>query len=137
MKIAFKGDLEIRCVKDDQMPEGCPIIDRIAMCLPEALLHVPQIAIHSIKDFHLDRKWLLSVPNNHICPARWSTWCREGIIDPFAKQPCPEMGIHDCFKLCRFGLIRQRWQVLNQDREVVMTMEGWGMYGRRPETALA
>jgi acyl dehydratase len=30
------------------------------------------------------------------------------------------------------GLIRQRWQVLNQDREVVMTMEGWGMIRRRP-----
>lgn len=30
------------------------------------------------------------------------------------------------------GLIRQRWQVLNQDREVVMTMEGWGMLRRRP-----
>ena len=31
------------------------------------------------------------------------------------------------------GLIRQRWQVLNQDREVVMTMEGWGMLRRRPQ----
>ena len=31
------------------------------------------------------------------------------------------------------GLIRQRWQVLNQDREVVMTMEGWGMIRRRPQ----
>jgi len=30
------------------------------------------------------------------------------------------------------GLIRQRWEVLNQDREVVMTMEGWGMLRRRP-----
>lgn len=30
------------------------------------------------------------------------------------------------------GLVRQRWQVLNQQREVVMTMEGWGMLRRRP-----
>lgn len=30
------------------------------------------------------------------------------------------------------GLLRQRWQVLNQQREVVMTMEGWGMMRRRP-----
>ena len=29
------------------------------------------------------------------------------------------------------GLVRQRWQVLNQQREVVMTMEGWGMFRRR------
>lgn len=30
------------------------------------------------------------------------------------------------------GLLRQRWQVLNQHRDVVMTMEGWGMIRRRP-----
>ena len=35
------------------------------------------------------------------------------------------------------GLLRQRWQVLNQDREVVMTMEGWGMIRRRPTGAAA
>ena len=30
------------------------------------------------------------------------------------------------------GLVRQRWEVLNQHRKVVMTMEGWGMLRRRP-----
>lgn len=30
------------------------------------------------------------------------------------------------------GLTRSRWEVLNQDREVVLRMEGWGMFGRRP-----
>ncbi len=30
------------------------------------------------------------------------------------------------------GLVRQRWEVLNQAREVVLTMEGWGMFRRRP-----
>ena len=29
------------------------------------------------------------------------------------------------------GLIRSAWEVLNQQDEVVMTMEGWGMFGRR------
>jgi acyl dehydratase len=29
------------------------------------------------------------------------------------------------------GLLRNRWQVLNQDSEVVMEMEGWGMFRRR------
>ena len=29
------------------------------------------------------------------------------------------------------GLVQSRWEVLNQDREVVMAMEGWGMFGRR------
>jgi acyl dehydratase len=30
------------------------------------------------------------------------------------------------------GLVRSRWEVLNQRQEVVMTMEGWGMFRRRP-----
>lgn len=29
------------------------------------------------------------------------------------------------------GLVQSRWEVLNQRREAVMTMEGWGMYRRR------
>jgi len=30
------------------------------------------------------------------------------------------------------GLLRSRWEALNQGGELVMTMEGWGMVGRRP-----
>ena len=30
------------------------------------------------------------------------------------------------------GLIRSHWEALNQNGDVVMTMEGWGMLGRRP-----
>jgi acyl dehydratase len=30
------------------------------------------------------------------------------------------------------GLVKQRWQAVNQAGETVLTMEGWGMYGRRP-----
>jgi len=30
------------------------------------------------------------------------------------------------------GLVRCRWEVLNQHRDAVMSMEGWGMFGRRP-----
>jgi acyl dehydratase len=30
------------------------------------------------------------------------------------------------------GLVRSRWEVLNQLDEPVLTMEGWGMFGRRP-----
>jgi len=33
------------------------------------------------------------------------------------------------------GLTRSRWEVLNQQREVVLRMEGWGMFGRRPPPA--
>ncbi len=30
------------------------------------------------------------------------------------------------------GLIRSQWLVLNQDGDTVMSMEGWGMFRRRP-----
>ena len=31
----------------------------------------------------------------------------------------------------QIGLVRSAWEVLNQKDEVVMTMEGWGMFGKR------
>jgi len=30
------------------------------------------------------------------------------------------------------GLVNSRWEAVNQRGETVMTMEGWGMFGRRP-----
>jgi acyl dehydratase len=30
------------------------------------------------------------------------------------------------------GLVKSRWEAVNQDGETVMTMDGWGMFGRRP-----
>ncbi len=30
------------------------------------------------------------------------------------------------------GLVRSQWEMINQHREPVLTMEGWGMFGRRP-----
>ena len=31
----------------------------------------------------------------------------------------------------KVGLILSKWEVLNQHRELVLTMQGWGMFGRR------
>jgi acyl dehydratase len=31
------------------------------------------------------------------------------------------------------GLVKSRWEAVNQAGETVMTMEGWGMFGRRPK----
>ena len=30
------------------------------------------------------------------------------------------------------GLVRTRWELRNQHGDTVLTMEGWGMFGRRP-----
>ena len=31
------------------------------------------------------------------------------------------------------GLVKHRWEAVNQAGETVLTMEGWGMFGRKPE----
>ncbi|MDE2093455.1 MAG: MaoC family dehydratase [Burkholderiales bacterium] len=33
------------------------------------------------------------------------------------------------------GLVLSKWEVLNQHRDTVLTMQGWGMFGRREPTA--
>ena len=33
------------------------------------------------------------------------------------------------------GLVLSKWEVLNQQRAVVLTMQGWGMFGRRAPAA--
>ena len=33
------------------------------------------------------------------------------------------------------GLVLSQWEVLNQQRDIVLTMQGWGMFGRREPTA--
>ena len=35
------------------------------------------------------------------------------------------------FDLAPVGLVLSRWRVSNQHGEDVMTMQGWGMFGRR------
>jgi len=30
------------------------------------------------------------------------------------------------------GLVKHRWEAVNQAGDLVLTMEGWGMFGRRP-----
>jgi acyl dehydratase len=35
----------------------------------------------------------------------------------------------------KVGLVLSKWEVLNQHRELVLTMQGWGMFGRREPAA--
>jgi acyl dehydratase len=59
-------------------------------------------------------RWLAPVrPGDTVTYRRWITDARE-------SQSRPGM-----------GLVRSRWEAVNQRGELVMTMEGWGMFGRR------
>lgn len=46
---------------------------------------------------------------------------RRTVLETRASQSRPDM-----------GLVRSRTEALNQAGELVMSMEGWGMFGRRP-----
>jgi acyl dehydratase len=35
------------------------------------------------------------------------------------------------------GLVSSKWEVMNQNRDVVLSMQGWGMFGRREPAASA
>jgi acyl dehydratase len=35
----------------------------------------------------------------------------------------------------KVGLVLSKWEVLNQRHEIVLTMQGWGMFGRREAAA--
>jgi hypothetical protein len=35
------------------------------------------------------------------------------------------------------GLVLSKWETLNQRGEVVLAMQGWGMFGRRARVAAA
>lgn len=49
---------------------------------------------------------------------------RMTVLEARASQSRPEI-----------GLVRSGWEVFNQHDELVMTMEGWGMFGRRGSDA--
>ena len=60
-------------------------------------------------------RWLKPVrPGDTIC-------YRRTVLESRASQSRPGV-----------GLLRSRTEALNQHGEVVMSMEGWGMFGRRP-----
>jgi len=62
-----------------------------------------------------EMRWLIPVrPGDTIC-------YRRTVLESRASQSRPGV-----------GLLRSRTEALNQHGEVVMSMEGWGMFGRRP-----
>jgi acyl dehydratase len=58
----------------------------------------------------------------------------EAEIVAFARQFDPQPFHTDAEAAARsaFGLVKHRWEARNQDGELVLSMEGWGMFGRKP-----
>jgi len=89
--------------------------------------HICAIAMRLMVDKYVARSASLGSPG--LDNIRWQKPVRPGdtityrriVLESRASQSRPGV-----------GLLRSRTEALNQHGEVVMSMEGWGMFGRRP-----
>lgn len=88
--------------------------------------HTVAIVMRMMCDSYLNQSASLGSPG--VDNVRWLKPVRPGdtiraqrtVLESRASQSRPEM-----------GLVKTRWEVFNQDGELVMTMEGTGMFQRR------
>lgn len=89
--------------------------------------HTAAMVMRMMVDSYLGRSASLGSPG--IDNLRWLKPVRPGdtlkgrrvVLETRASQSRPEM-----------GMVKMRWEVSNQTDEMVMTMEGYGMFKRRP-----
>ena len=88
--------------------------------------HTVALVMRMMCDSYLNQSASLGSPG--VDNVRWLKPVRPGdtirarrtVLESRASQSRPEM-----------GLVKTRWEVFNQDDELVMTMEGYGMFRRR------
>lgn len=88
--------------------------------------HTVAMVMRMMCDSYLNQSASLGSPG--VDNVRWLKPVRPGdtiraqrtVLESRASQSRPEM-----------GLVKSRWEVFNQDGELVMTMEGYGMFRRR------
>ena len=93
--------------------------------------HTVAMVMRMMCDSYLNQSASLGSPG--VDNVRWLKPVRPGdtiraqrtVLESRASQSRPEM-----------GLVKTRWEVFNQDGELVMTMEGYGMFQRRSAGAL-
>lgn len=88
--------------------------------------HTVAIVMRMMCDAYLNQSASLGSPG--VDNVRWLKPVRPGdtiraqrtVLETRASQSRPEM-----------GLVKHRWEVFNQDHDLVMTIEGYGMFQRR------
>jgi acyl dehydratase len=89
--------------------------------------HTCSVAMRIICESYLKHAASLGAPGvDHI---RWPKPVRPGDTLVFQREV---LAARASTTRPGVGLVKHRWQALNQRGELVMTMEGWGMFGRRP-----
>ena len=92
--------------------------------------HTCSVAMRIMVDSYL--KHAASVGSPGMDQIRWRLPVRSGDTVSFRREV---LAARASATRPGVGLVQQRWVATNQRGEVVMTMEGWGMFRRRPAAA--
>jgi len=90
--------------------------------------HTCSVGMRLTVDSHVSKTKSLGSPG--LDNIRWLKPVRAGDTITYARvvlESRPSASRPDA------GLVKSRWEAVNQAGELVMTMEGWGMFGRRPK----
>jgi len=90
--------------------------------------HTCSVGMRMICDSYINRSVSMGAPG--VDNIRWPNPVRAGdtvtyrrvLLEKRASNSRPDM-----------GLVKTRWEAVNQRGETVLTMDGWGMFGRRPQ----
>lgn len=91
--------------------------------------HTCSVAMRAMVDSYLRRAASLGAPG--VDEIRWPKPVRPGDTLVFRREV---LAARASATRPGVGLVKHRWEATNQRGELVMTMEGWGMFRRRPST---
>lgn len=89
--------------------------------------HTCSVAMRLIADSYLNHAAGLGAPG--VDNVRWLKPVRPGDTLAFAREILAKRA---STTRPGVGLVQHRWEATNQHGELVFSMEGWGMFGRRP-----
>jgi acyl dehydratase len=89
--------------------------------------HTCSVAMRIMVESYLEQAASLGAPG--VDSIRWPKPVRPGDTLVFRREV---LAARASTTRPGVGLVKHRWEATNQRGELVMTMEGWGMFGRRP-----
>ena len=89
--------------------------------------HTCSVAMRIMVESYLKHAASLGAPG--VGEIRWPKPVRPGDTVTFRREV---LAARASLTRPGMGLVKHRWQGTNQRGELVMTMEGWGMFARRP-----
>ncbi len=89
--------------------------------------HTCSVAMRFICESYINRAVSLGSPG--VDNIRWKKPVRPGDTLAFRRQVLEARASKS---RPNAGLVKTRWEAVNQDGETVLSMEGWNMFGRRP-----